>query len=112
MRFDAAPLARQCHIDEIFIVAEILKRRRYAALVVVPAQTEMLCFVHLRGWLDYVRFRVLVCVGVALTLLKASLMTCFHSYGYAVVVVLVAVTAVIWKLIIFLQLTAVVFFQL
>lgn len=75
MRFDAAPLARQCHIDEVFVVAQILKCRCYAALVVVPAQTEMLCFIHLRGWLDCVRLgarvRVRVRVGCCVGAVKS-----------------------------------------
>lgn len=98
MRFDAAPLARQCHIDEVFVVAQILKCRCYAALVVVPAQTEMLCFIHLRGWLDCVRLGARVRVRVRVT----CLLTCFHSYGYDEIVVLVAVTGIILKLIVFL----------
>lgn len=39
---------------------------------------------------------------VALAPLKASLLTCFHSYGYDEIVVLVAVTGIILKLIVFL----------
>lgn len=50
MRLNAASLARQCYVDEILIVTQIFERRCYAALVVVPAQTEMLCLVHFGVW--------------------------------------------------------------
>lgn len=37
MSFQAFAIARQRHVDEVFIVAQVFERGRYAALVVVPA---------------------------------------------------------------------------
>lgn len=49
MRLDAASLAGQRHIDEGLVVAQILEGRGDAALVVVPAEAEVLCVVHVCG---------------------------------------------------------------
>lgn len=46
MGFQALAVAGQRHVDKVLIVPEIFKRRGYAALVIVPSQTEMLCIYH------------------------------------------------------------------
>lgn len=46
MGFDTATFTGKCDINEIFIVSQILKGWCYAALIVVPAETEMLRFIH------------------------------------------------------------------
>lgn len=47
MRLQTASIAGQCDIDKVLIVAQILKGRRDAALVVVPTETKVLCICHL-----------------------------------------------------------------
>lgn len=46
MRFQALAVAGQRHVHEVLIVPQIFKRRGYAALVIVPSQTKMLCIYH------------------------------------------------------------------
>lgn len=46
MGFQAFAVAGQRHVHKVLIVPQIFKRRGYAALVIVPSQTEMLCIYH------------------------------------------------------------------
>lgn len=46
VRFEALAIAGQCDVHEILIVPQVLKRRRYTALVIVPSQTEVLRIYH------------------------------------------------------------------
>lgn len=46
MRLQAATVAGERHVHKVLVIAQILERRCDAALVVVPAQAEMLCVCH------------------------------------------------------------------
>lgn len=47
MRLQASSITGQCHVDEVLVVAKILESWRYATLVVVPSQAEVLSIHHL-----------------------------------------------------------------
>lgn len=46
VRFEASAIAGQCDVHKILIVPQVLKCRRYTALVIVPSQTKVLRIYH------------------------------------------------------------------
>jgi hypothetical protein len=49
MSFQAPSITGQCNIDKVLIIAKILERRCYAALIIIPSQTKVLGVHHLVG---------------------------------------------------------------
>lgn len=66
MGFEALPVAGERDVDEVLVVPKVLEGAGDAALVVVPAETEVLCVHHFEFFLMWlsescVRYGVAVC---------------------------------------------------